>query len=405
MAKIQREQKIIIVGGGFGGIRAALDLDREKLPQTRITLISDKPHFEFNPALYRVVTGNTPLEVCVPLREIFFHTSVEVLEDTIVSADLSEKTLQGKTGSAYTYDYLVLALGSVTAYFDIPGMEQHSFSFKSIAEALRLKQHLHELFETHARTGALEPVRIVVVGAGPSGAELAAQLSFYCKRLASHHQLAPSRVVIDLVEAAPRILPLFPEDFTQEIEKRLTALGVAINTGKGVIKKEGDTLYFKDGEITAQTVIWTAGIRPHPLYGKIDGLTLAKSGRVAVDEYLQAKGKENVFIVGDAADTPYAGMAQTALHQGRFAAEIIKRKILGFPLYPYLPHKPVYAVPVGKGWAAIKMGKIKLYGKLGWLIRRMADLRFFLSILPIKKALAAFRSEGTLCETCAICAP
>ena len=403
-----KQKKIIIVGGGFAGIRAALDLAREKLPHASITLVSDRPHFEFNPALYRVVTGNSPLEVCVPLREIFEKTSVEVIQDTITRVNLAEKTVRGASESTYYYDYLMLSLGSETVYFNIPGLLNNSFAFKSIDEALRLKRHLHETFESCVKADKkhkASALHIVVVGAGPSGTELAAELSCYCKTLAQNHGLNPLEVSVDLVEAAPRILPMLPENFTKNIEKRLVQLGITMQTGEAVVKKEGDTLFLKNMKINAKTVIWTAGVRPHHLYSEIEGLVQTKGGRVEVDEYLQAKGTKNVFIVGDGADTPYAGMAQTALHNGRFAADVIKRKIMRFPLLPYTPQKPAYAVPVSRGWAAVKIGRIKLYGRLGWVIRRLADLRFFLSILPIKKALTAFRSRTTLCESCAICAP
>ena len=403
-----KQKKIVIVGGGFGGIRAALDLAREKMLHASITLVSDRPHFEFNPALYRVVTGNSPLEVCVPLREIFEKTSVEVIQDTITRVNLAEKTVRGASESTYDYNYLMLSLGSETVYFNIPGLLNNSLGFKSISEALRLKRHLHETFESCKQADEEQKARalqIVVVGAGPSGTELAAELSYYCKALAQNHGVNPSEVAVDLVEAAPRILPLLPRNFTQKIATRLKALGVIIHTGASVIKKEGDTLFLKNMEINAKTVIWTAGVRSHHLYSEIEGLVQTKGGRVEIDKYLQAKGTKNVFIVGDGADTPYAGMAQTALHNGRFAADVIKRKIMKFPLLPYTPQKPVYAVPVSRGWAAVKIGPVKLYGRIGLLIRRLADLRFFLSILPFKKALDAFGSRTTLCESCAICAP
>src|SRR3989344_8759292 len=118
------EIKIIIIGGGFGGVRTALDLEAQKLSNTRIILISDKPHFEYYPTLYRVVTGSNPLEVCIPYREIFQNKELEIIEDTIEDVDLQTKTLTGKTGSYYRFDYLVLALGSETAYFDISGLAE-----------------------------------------------------------------------------------------------------------------------------------------------------------------------------------------------------------------------------------------------------------------------------------------
>jgi len=125
-----REKRVVIVGGGFGGISAALELEKKRIPNLKIVLVSDRSHFEYTPALYRVVTGRSPLEVCIPLREIFEGKEVEVLEDTIIEADLDNKTLKGKSESNYSFDFLVLALGSETAYFNIPGLKELSFNFK-----------------------------------------------------------------------------------------------------------------------------------------------------------------------------------------------------------------------------------------------------------------------------------
>src|SRR3989344_5938636 len=169
-------KKILIIGGGFGGVRTALDLDKRKIPNASIALVSDRPHFEYHPALYRVVTGRSPLEVCIPLRDVFEGKEVAVAQDRIVGIDLAGKTVEGFSGTYYKYDFLVLALGSETEYFDIPGLPELSFGFKSINEALRLKRHLQELFEGMAKEDHGDKVKsasFIVIGGGASGVELA----------------------------------------------------------------------------------------------------------------------------------------------------------------------------------------------------------------------------------------
>lgn len=386
-----KQNKILIVGGGFGGVRAALDLEKSRLPNTKIILVSDKPHFEYHAALYRVVTGRSPLEVCVPLSEIFAGKNVEVLQDSIIGMDLGARRLEGFSGAHYSYDFLVLALGSETAYFDIPGLRELSFGFKSINEALRLKRHLHELFEA-----GRAPFNIVVVGGGASGTELAGELAIYTRKLARLHQVDPSLASIDLVEGASRILPLMPEDFSRKVAHRLRDLGVNIFVNRLLVKEEVESVHLRDMEMKTKTVIWTAGVAAHHLLGK---------KKVAVDKYLQAKGRANVFVIGDAAATKYSGMAQTAIADGRHAARVIAARILRTKAPAYKPQKPGYAIPAGRGWAAVLIGNTRIYGILGWWIRRAIDFRYFLSILPFDKAVLAFRSGKTLCESCLVCTP
>lgn len=402
------ENKVVIVGGGFGGVRTALDLSKKSLVNSKIVLISDKPHFEYHAALYRVVTGRSPLEVCIPLTEIFENKDVEGIEDKIINIDLSNKILTGESGSNYTYDFLVLALGSESAYFDIPGLKEHSFGFKSITEALGLKNHLHAVFascQTAPKEERVCLVHIVIIGAGASGAELAGELALYAKTLAKNHDIDPLLVTIDLIEMAPRILPQLSEDFSKKVEERLRFLGVNIFVNRIVEKEKVEKVYLHDMEMKTKTVIWTAGVKPNSLYKAIEGLEFDSKSRVSVDEYLQVKGQKGIFVIGDAASTPYSGMAQTAISDGRLVAENIYRLVKGEHLAKNIPKKPVTAIPIGEGWAAVIIGKIKIYGSLGWLLRRLADFRFFLTILPFKKALLAFRSGKTLCETCSICLP
>lgn len=406
---VDREaKKVVIVGGGFGGIRTALDLAKKNLPKAKIILISDKPHFEYHAALYRVVTGKSPLEVCIPLNDIFLDKNVEFIEDKITKVDFGQKLLIGESGSKYNFKYLVLALGSETAYFDIPGLKEHSLSYKSITEALRLKNHLHQVFascETAPKEEKACLVHIIIIGAGTSGTELAGELAQYTKTLAKNHGIDPTLVTVDLIEAAPRILPALPDEFAKKVEDRLRHLGVNIFVNRAVLKEEVEEVYLRDMEMKVKTVIWTAGVEPNSLYKEIAGLEFDQKGKVLVDKYLQAKGQKGIFVIGDTSSTEYSGMAQTAISDGKIVAENIKRLVLHQSLINYHSKKPVTAIPIGSGWAGAVIGPVKLYGSLGWFLRRLADFRFFASILRFKKALLAFQSGKILCETCSICLP
>lgn len=402
---LENQQKIIVVGGGFAGIRCALDLSKKNLKNTKIILISNKSHFEYYPRIYRVVTGESPFQVCIPLSEIFKKTNVEVLVDEIINVDVSENKLTGKSESVYTYDELVLALGSETVYFNIEGLKEKSFGFKSINEALQLKRHLHRMFDVYlsdTKEDVVASLHIVVVGGGPSGVELVGELNKYMKNLANKHGIDNKFVTMDLVEASSRLTPTLPEKVSEYLYNRLHALGINIFLNRSVVKEDVDGILMKDMTMKSNTLIWTAGSRTNHFYESIKGLNLFKNGRVIVDEYLKAEGTQNVYIAGDAANTQYAGLAQTAIYDGSYVAKNIANKITNKNMKKYIPQKVSYAVPVGDYWAAVSVGSIKIYGILGWFIREFIDFKFFLSILPFSKAYSIFRNN-TICESCPTC--
>lgn len=400
-----QKKKVVIVGAGFAGVRTALDLAR-KNADLEIILINREHHFQYYPTLYKVVTGKSPLEVCIPLSEIFSGTEVRIENDTIINVRLEAKVAVAESGSEYPYDFLVLALGSETVFFGVPGLDTLSFTFKSIDQALRLKRHLHMLFDSHQtldQDELMAKLQFVVVGGGPTGVELAGELALYLKELARRHDIPRKFVTLDIIELAPRLLPVLPEDVSKKITRRLDRLGVNILLGKNVLEETPAGVRLKDMTLASKTIIWTAGVKPHHVYKEIQGFELAKNGRVMVNEYLEAQGNENVFIVGDAADTPYAGLAQTALYDGHYVARVISRRLFGRSVHPYRPRKNSYDIPVGHGWAALVVGKIKIYGTVAWLMRELIDLKFFMSILPWGKALRAFQSGKRLCESCPTC--
>ncbi len=400
------KKKVLVVGGGFGGIRAAIELDVHARGSLDVTLISDKPHFEYHAALYRVVTGRSPLEVCIPVADILKGTHVNFVKDRIENIDFEKKKIFSSHGFDYDYDYLVLALGSETAFFNIPGLKELSFGFRSISEALRLKRHLHEVFES-CKKGTQEQnvcsAHIVVVGGGASGVELAGELAEYTKKLSAEHGLDHTLVTIDLIEAANRLLPMLVEKASKAAEHRLRHLGVNIFLNRAVVEEEVEKVYLKDMELKTQTVIWTAGIKNNSFYSKFPQFQFDKKGRVIVDEMLRAKGMGNVFVVGDSAATQYSGMAQTAIRDALSVADTITRFEHGYAPQRYVPVRPYYSIPVGPGWAVTVIGSIVVTGKIGWFLRRFADFRFFKSILPWPKAIAAFSSGKTVCESCEIC--
>ncbi len=400
------QKRILIAGGGFGGIRTALNLSKMELPNTIITLVSDKHHFEYTPTLYKIATGMSPMETCIPLAEIFNHTKVEVLIDTINGGNLKENFLTGISGARYRYDFLVLGLGSEPAYFNIPGIKENSFSMKTVGAALKLKRHIHELFDTHNgldKGRLMSQFQFVIIGGGPSGVELSGVIRHYVHKLAEYHGVPKPLVTIDLIQAAPRLLPTFPEEVSDMALKRLNGLGVNIILGKSVVSEDASGIFMKDITLNAKTIIWTAGVRPSTVYQNISGLSLEKSGKILVDEFMHAADFSSIFVLGDSASTKNSGTAQTAIYDGEYIADAIRRIIYGNKLRHYKPRKTPYVVPIGNDWAIFNYKDISMGGRVFWWLRELIDFRFLLSILPFRKAYTYWKEGRILCESCPTC--
>ncbi len=387
--------RVVIVGGGFGGVRSAIKLANK--PGFDVKLIASQSYFEYHAALYRSATGRSPLEVAIPLRDFFaFAKNVEVVEDRAAGLSANERTLVGASGSIYPYDTLILALGNVTEFYGIKGLEEYAYGVKTINEALRLKRHLHE--QLIAKN---TDKHYVVVGAGATGVELAAELTAYIKKLRKKHGIS-DRFSVDLVEAGPRLLGLMPASFSRRAERRLKHHDVTMYLNTPVKSEDIDSLHLPNGEIRSHTVIWTAGVTNNPFFAKFpDVFKLGKSNRVAVDGYLSAA--PGIYVIGDSADTVYSGMAQTALHDANFVAENLLRQARGQASLAYAPKKPIYAIPVGPRWAMVLWGKVQLQGRVGWILRRLADLRLYLNFLPLRKALITWKYGFKYEEICPIC--
>lgn len=399
------EKHVLIVGGGFVGIAAALRLAKKKIKGVNITLVSDRPHFEYHAALYRLVTGTSPLEICIPLREIFEGTNVKVVQDEITSLDRINNTATGSSGSRYHYDYLVLGLGSETNYFNIPGLKELSFGMKTIGDALRLKRHISEVIltcKTDAKDEQICATNFVIIGGGATGMEMAADLIVYARKLAGEFGVDPSLVSVEIIEGSSRILSALPEKFTKRLEHHIRGLGVNIFTNRTIEREEVERVYLKDMQLRTKTVIWTAGVAANHLF-RDWGFPTDNRGRVDVDEHFQPKGMKNIFVGGDAVVAKYWGMAQTAHFHGEHIADVIIAQITGKKIPTFKPKVPISAIPSGPGWAGVLWHGMTFFGSVGWALRRFVDLVVFNWMLPPKKAWDVFRSGKSICDSCSIC--
>jgi NADH:ubiquinone reductase (H+-translocating) len=378
------KRHVVIVGGGFAGVEITRRLLKHDAPVT-ITLISKNDTFEYYPGLYKLVTGAIPMEVSIPLRTLF-PKKVTIVQGVYKTLDQKSKQVVLEDGHTITYDYVVLAMGSETNYFNIPGLPERSFSFKSVSEALRLKQHLCKLF-TNAKEVSKEDMvarlHTVIVGGGPSGVELAGNLKAYLAEAAKEYSVDPSYITIDLIEAAPRILPALSEKVSGIAEKRLRQMGVNIFVNRALQSEDIEQITLKDMQMKTGTVIWTAGTRVNPAFGTTPGATLDEKKRVAISPLLTLSTTHEIFIAGDGAGTTYSGLAQTAMHDGKYIAYAIDALSRGRIVKAYRPKKPSFVIPIGTGWAMYIHNNTILTGVIPWILRSIIDFKYFTSTMSL----------------------
>jgi NADH:ubiquinone reductase (H+-translocating) len=390
-----KKQKILIVGGGFGGIKTALELADDKRFET--ILISDRDYFRYYPTLYHMATGGKLAESSINLAEIFDNKPVKVIKDTALSIDREQKILKTKNAK-YDYDVVVLALGVITNYFNIKGLEQYAYGIKSIEEAQRLKNHLHQQLSDDSKPD----INYIVVGGGPTGVELAGSLPGYVTHIMKKHNLKPTKLNVKLVEAADRVMPRMPRAYSIAVQKRLRKLGVQIALNQAVEAETADTLIVDGKPISSHTVVWTSGVANHPFFADND-FYITEHRKVSVNKYMEAD--EDTYVIGDNADTTYSGMAQTALYDAKFVANDIKLRLGGKPRKEYKPKKPIYVTPVGPRWAAMLWGKTQVYGLGAWLLRSAADFIAYKDLEPWWKAGRHWLAELGGEEDCRVCHP
>lgn len=387
--------KALIVGGGFGGIKTALELSQDS--RFSITVLTHKPTFRYYPSLYQTATGGSRKATSIPIKDIFEdYPSVKVVVDSAKSVDREKKFILADSGDKHEYDVLVLALGMKTNYFGIPGLEESAFGIKTNSEAERLKKHIHK----HITNNKHPDLNYVVVGGGPTGVELAGVLGEYVAKVCNHHGVSKSSIHVDLVEASPRLLAMMPKIVSKRVANHLRKLGVKLYLNSAVKSLNDDELMVNDKPIRSHTVIWTAGTSNNEFFSN-NGFQIAGNRKVRVDQFLQAE--RGVYVIGDNADTPYSGLAQTALYDGVYIAEnIIRLANNEYPI-PYEAKRPVYVLPAGPKWAAVVWGRLYFFGRVGWWLRRASDFVAYRDYEPWFKAtkhwFAEYKEED-LCPHC-----
>jgi len=388
------EHHVLVVGGGFGGIKTALELGKQR--GVTVTLLSDQKDFRYYPTLFHTATGGLQKQSSIPLEKLVPGKHITVAYGKAEKLDREKKTVTTADGQVFPFDTLVLALGVVTSYFGIPGIEQYSYSIKSLEEALRFKNHLHDQLSADGKPDE----NYVVVGGGPTGIELAAALPSYLRRIMAKHGIKNQAVNVVLIETSPRLLPRSSGKTSSAVQKRLESLGVKLELGKAVQSETADSLTVSGEEMKTSSVVWTAGMSNNPFF-EANKFALNERRKVIVNEYMQAE--PGIYVLGDNAATTYSGMAQTALHDAIFVSKNIARRLAGTEAEKYHAKEPISVVPAGPIWASVDWGKMHLHGPLGWVMRQGADAIAFYDFGWWIKALLQLTTEFGHEETCPIC--
>lgn len=409
-----KTKTILILGGGFGGLKAARELGKRK--GAEVVLVDRVKHHLYTPLLYEVASGcmtdggmRGGMELAAGATVSFEKLlkeccGVGFVQGEVARIDPTDSMIELATGTKLPYHSLIVALGSETDYYGISGLKENSYALKTRADALLIRQRIQEFIEKKRRREEVQ-IQIVVGGGGATGVEFSAELAMCFRRMVRLGQLSDGDWSVTLIEASPRLLGMLKPEVSDLVLRRLAKLGVKVlrdtcikrATAKGVVLaprplKPGESVeslvcdFRSESEkrFEADVIIWTGGVRSNAIVATT-GLPLDPKGRLIVDDKMRVKGSKNIFAIGDCASLvdpktkrPVPQLAQSAIEMADVAAQ--KVSIFKFHNYSAI-------IPLGAKNAVAVVGKFVLTGPLGWCLRQAADLRYYMSILPLGAAL------------------
>lgn len=377
--------KVVILGGGFGGLTAALKL---KNAPVQVTLIDRCNYHLFQPLLYQVATGSlSPANVAGPLRQVLRkQKNTQVLLGEAINIDTAKRQVILSDG-VVEYDTLIVATGSTHQYFGHDEWEQFAPGLKNLNDATAMRGRILLAFEAAERERDPEKLRawmtFVIVGAGPTGAELAGALGEIAHDTLKHdfRDIDPSNTRIVLVEGTDRPLPTYPPKLSEDARKMLERLGVTVRTGAMVVGIDAECVTIKEGDrtekIPTRTVLWAAGVLASPL-GKIlnqhAGAPLDKASRVLVEPDLTVPGHPEIFVIGDLANfshqtgQPLPGVAQPAIQEGDYVAKVIRARFRSEKIKPFHYFDKGNLATIGRFAAVADLNWLQISGLPAWLI-------------------------------------
>jgi NADH dehydrogenase len=377
----------VVIGAGFAGINAAKALAKAPV---NVTVVDRKNHHTFQPLLYQVALAVlSPAEIASPVRTVVRRAhNIEVLLGQVIGFDL-EKHLVRIDALELSYDYLIVAAGATHAYFGHPEWEEFAPGLKTLEDALEIRRRVLLAFENaelEVIAGrACPPLTFVVIGAGPTGVELAGAISDIAGRYLQKEFRAidPRQSKIILLEGGPRVLPAYPEDLSASAQRQLESMGVEVRTNAMVTNVQAGAVLVGKEKIPAEVILWGAGVSASPL-GKMLGVPTDKAGRVIVQPDLTVPGHPEVFVAGDLASAqrkngqPVPGVAPAAIQMGKFAARQIKRSLEGKPREHFEYWNKGLLATIGRSHAVADFGKMHISGYFAWLAWLFIHLLFLI---------------------------
>ena len=369
MQKALQKPRVVILGAGFGGLTAA----RKMAGFADVTVV-DRHNFQtFLPLLYQVSTAGLAADhVAHPIRGALRKTGVQFRMGTPLSVDHKNNTVKLDSSEVLEFDYLVVALGSANADFGIPGVTEHALGMKSVHEALNIRAEVLRRFEDLCRFEDETIFSITVVGGGPTGVEMAGAFAELVKGpLKNDQRHAAAHIKINLIEAGPRILPMFSEKLSAHGKKDLEKLGVTVHLNTAVKQIGPRSIEVSDGRtIASEVTVWAAGVKGEPTAAKLN-LPLINT-RIDVDNTLQVKNYPHIFAIGDIAG--FVGengrmlpmVAPVALQQGRYVAQQIKRIAAGQELKPFKYLDKGSMATIGRHKAIVEVKNLRMTGIPAW---------------------------------------
>ncbi len=370
--------KVVIIGGGFGGLNVAKSLNHAKLD---VLLIDKTNHHLFQPLLYEVATAAlSPGEIATPLREILRHQgNTTVIMGEVIKIDKNNKQITIANGDIYGYDYLIISIGARHSYFGREDWERFAPGLKTINDALKIREQVLISFEKAERLDSISEaakyLNFVVIGGGPTGVEMAGAIAeiAYKTMFKNFRRIKPEESKIYLIEALPQILPMYSGKLASSAVKILEKMGVKVLTGKKVTDINESGVKTEDLFIESKNIIWAAGNQVSPMLATLD-VPLDRAGRVIVGPDLSIPDHPEVFVIGDAAHfvgkegKPLPGVAPVAIQEGNYVAKLIKNAIPKEKRQPFVYFDKGNLATIGKAKAIAMIGKLEISGFLAWLM-------------------------------------